>query len=158
VSRGVGEILIAYAFGWLAVNAGFYLQASRFNGLAALVCLPIAYSVANIILINEYPDYPADKQVLKRNILVRIGKENGAVLYAWLVVFEVVAFFLAWIKGLPVQAAVFYFPVLILAVSLAYQMLKGAYHERKKLEKICAGTILVNLGISLSCILGLLIG
>lgn len=156
VSRGIGEILIAYAFGWLSVNAGFYLQASRFNSLATLVCFPIAYSVANIILINEYPDYPADKQCSKKNILVRIGKEKGAVLYAWLVVFGVGAFFLALAKGLPVLAAFFYFPVLIISVSLAYQMLKGAYNHRKKLEKMCALTILVNLGTSLSCILGLL--
>ena len=156
VSRGIGEIVIAYAFGWLSVNSGFYLQASRFDILATWVCLPIACSVANTILINEYPDYPADKQVLKRNILVRIGKEKGAVLYTCLVACGAGTFFLALTKGLPVQAAVFYFPVFIVAVSLAYRLLKGAYNDRKKLEKMCAGAILVNLGTSLSCILGLL--
>jgi len=156
VSRGVGEILIAYAFGWLSVSAGFYLQAGQFNVLATLACLPIAYSVANIILINEYPDYPADKQALKQNLLVRIGKEKGAVLYAWLVGFSAAAFLLALIKGLPVKAGIFYLPVLIVSVSLAYQMLKGAYRNRKKLEKMCALTISVNLGTTLSCILGLL--
>lgn len=156
VKRGIGEILIAYAFGWLAVNAGFYLQASRFDILPTLVCLPIACSVANIILINEYPDYPADKQCFKQNILVRIGKVKGAVLYAWLVASGVVTFSLALAKRLPVQAAVFYFPVFIISVNLACQMLKGSYDHRKKLEKMCALTILVNLGTSLSCILGLL--
>ena len=158
VSRGIGEIIIAYSFGWLAVNSGFYLQASRLDILATWVCLPIACSVVNIILINEYPDYPADKQKLKRNILVRIGKEKGAVLYAGLVAGGVGAFFLALVKGLPVPAAIFYLPVLIISVSLAYQMLQGAYADRKSLEKICGLTILVNLGTSLSCILGLLFG
>jgi 1,4-dihydroxy-2-naphthoate octaprenyltransferase len=157
VNRGIGEIFIAYAFGWLAVNAGFYLQASRFNILATWVCLPIACAVANIILINEYPDYPADKQVSKQNILVRIGKEKGAVLYTWLVVTGAGTFFLALAKGFPIASAVFYFPVLIISVSLAYQMLKGAYNNRKRLEIMCALTILVNLGTSLSCILGLLV-
>ena len=156
VSRGIGEIFIAYAFGWLAVNTGFYLQASRFDNLAAWVCLPIACAVANIILINEYPDYPADKQCAKQNILVRIGKEKGAVLYIWLVICGAATFFLALTKGLPAQAAIFYFPVLLISISLAYQMFKGEYQHRKKLEKMCALTILVNLGTSLSCILGLL--
>ena len=156
VSRGIGEILIAYAFGWLAVNVGFYLQASRFNMLATWVCLPIACSVANIILINEYPDYPADRQVFKQNILVRIGKAKGAVLYTGLVACGVATFSLALAKGLPDQAAVFYFPVLIISLSLAYQMLRGAYDDRQKLKNLCALTILVNLGTSLSCILGLL--
>ncbi|PIQ86500.1 MAG: hypothetical protein COV73_04615, partial [Candidatus Omnitrophica bacterium CG11_big_fil_rev_8_21_14_0_20_43_6] len=59
-------------------------------------------------------------------------------------------------KGLPVKAGIFYLPVLIVSVSLAYQMLKGAYRNRKKLEKMCALTISVNLGTTLSCILGLL--
>jgi 1,4-dihydroxy-2-naphthoate octaprenyltransferase len=156
VNRGIGEIFIAYSFGWLAVNAGFYLQASRFDILAAWICLPIACSVASIILINEYPDYPADKQTGKLNLLVRIGKEKGAVLYTWLVACGVGTFFLALVEGLPKQSVVFYFPVLVISVSLAYQMLKGAYNDRKKLEKLCALTILVNLGTSLSFILGLL--
>jgi hypothetical protein len=59
------------------------------------------------------------------------------------------------IKGLAPPAGIFYLPVLIMAVSLAYQMLKGAYADRKKQEKLCAQTIWVNLGITLSCILGL---
>lgn len=155
---GIGEFFIAYAFGWLSVNAGFYLQAGKFDILATWACLPVACSVVNIILINEYPDYPADKQALKQNILVRIGKERGAVLYAWLVACEVVTFALALAKGLPSLSAVFCFPVLILGLSLAYQMYKGAYQDRKKLERICGLTILVNLGISLSCILGLFLG
>jgi 1,4-dihydroxy-2-naphthoate octaprenyltransferase len=91
--RGIGEILIAYAFGWLSISTGFYLQARRFDVLVTLISLPIACSVANIILINEYPDYPADRQVLKQNLLVRIGKEKAAVLYACLVVFGAAAFF-----------------------------------------------------------------
>jgi 1,4-dihydroxy-2-naphthoate polyprenyltransferase len=156
VNRGIGEILIAYAFGWLAVNTGFYLQASRFDILATWVCLPIACAVANIILINEYPDYLADKQAGKLNILVRIGKEKGAIIYLCLALSGTGTFLLALAKGLPGLSAVFYVPVFIISAGLAYQMLKGAYNDRKKLEKMCAWTILVNLGTSLSCILGLL--
>lgn len=158
VQRGIGEVFIAYAFGWLAVNAGFYLQASRFDILAAWICLPIACGVVNIILINEYPDYPADSQAGKRNLLVRIGKEKGAVLYACLAACGVGTFFWAIAKGLPKLSMIFYFPVLIISLSLAYQMLKGAYDNRQKLEILCALTILVNLGTSLSYILGLLFG
>ena len=157
VSRGLGEIFIAYSFGFLAVNAGFYIQASRFDILAVFVSLPIAFAVANIILINEYPDYQADKEASKDNLLVRIGKEKGAFLYALLVVCAGVSFFLALVKGLPVKSAVFYFPVLIVAVVLASLMLKGAYKDKLLLERMCAMTILVNLGTSSSCVLGLLI-
>lgn len=157
VSRGTGEIFITYSFGWLAVNAGFYIQAPRFDLLATFISLPIACSVVNIILINEYLDYQADKETGKENLLVRVGKEKGAFLYALLVVCAGASFPLALAKGLPVESAFFYFPVLIAAVILASLMLKAAYTDRLLLERMCATTILVNLGTSLSCILGLLI-
>jgi len=158
VSRGLGEIFIAYSFGFLAVNAGFYIQVSRFDILALLVSLPVACAVANIILINEYPDYQADKEAQKMNLLVRIGKEKCAFLYALLVVCAGVSFCLALAKGLPIVSAFFYFPVLITALILASLMLKAAYKDRLLLEGMCGMTILVSLGTSLSCIAGLLIG
>jgi len=158
VSRGLGEIFIAYSFGFLAVNTGFYIQVSRFDILALLVSLPVACAAANIILINEYPDYQADKEARKMNLLVRIGKEKCAFLYALLVVCAGVSFSLALAKGLPMESVYFYLPVLITALILASLMLKGAYKDRRLLERMCAMTILVNLGTSLSCILGLLIG
>jgi 1,4-dihydroxy-2-naphthoate octaprenyltransferase len=158
VSRGLGEIFIAYSFGFLAVNTGFYIQVSRFDILALLVSLPVACAAANIILINEYPDYQADKEARKMNLLVRIGKEKCAFLYALLVVCAGVSFSLALAKGLPMESVYFYLPVLITALILASLMLKGAYKDRRLLERMCAMTILVNLGTSLSCILGLLMG
>ncbi|MDD5692463.1 MAG: prenyltransferase [Candidatus Omnitrophica bacterium] len=158
VSRGTGEIFIAYAFGWLPVAAGFYLQASRFDPLATLIALPVAFSVTNIILINEFPDHPADRSAGKQNILVRIGKEKGAVLYAVLTLAAGAAFFYAVFSGVSHFSLLFYAPVLFLALRSALLMLKGAYNDRKKLEKLCGMTILVNLGTSLSFILGLLFG
>lgn len=158
VSRGAGEIFIAYAFGWLPVAAGFYLQASRFDPLSTLISLPVAFSVTNIILINEFPDYPADKSAGKQNILVRIGKENGAVLYAGLAVLAGLTFFYAVFRGVSFASAIFYIPVLAIALRSAGLMLKGAYNDRQKLEKLCGMTILINLGTSLSFILGLLFG
>jgi hypothetical protein len=47
-----------------------------------------------------------------------------------------------------------YLPVFITAVILASLMLKGAYKDRLLLQRMCAATILVNLGTSLSFILG----
>ena len=157
VSRGLGEIFIAYSFGFLAVNTGFYIQVSRFDILAVFVSLPIACAVANIILINEYSDYQADKEAGKKNLLVRAGKEKGVFIYTLFVVGAGVSFCLALTKGLPVGSAFFYLPVLIIAVILASLMLRGAYKDRLLLERVCAMTILVNLGTSLSCIFGLLI-
>lgn len=156
VSRGLGELFIAYSFGFLAVNAGFYIQAGRFDWLAFFVSLPVSFAVINIILVNEYPDYEADRDTGKNNLLVRLGKRNTAFVYSLSVACAGISFLAALYGGLPFAGAVFYLPVFIAAAALAYLMLKGAYEDRKVLERMCAGTILVNLGTSLSCILGLL--
>jgi len=110
------------------------------------------------MLINEFPDYPADKLAGKQNILVRIGKGRGAVLYASLTVLAGLTFFYAVFRGLSFISALFYMPVLIIALRSAGLMLKGAYNDRQKLERLCMMTILVSLGTSLSFILGLLLG
>ena len=125
--------------------------------LALLVSLSVACAVTNIILINEYPDYQADKEADKQNLLVRIGKENTAFIYSLLVVCAGASFFLALSQGLPIASVFFYSPVLIVALILASLMLKAAYSDKLLLQRMCAMTILVNLGTSLSCIFGLLI-
>jgi 1,4-dihydroxy-2-naphthoate octaprenyltransferase len=37
--------------------------------------------VAAFLWINEFPDYLADKQARKRNLVVRLGREQAALLY-----------------------------------------------------------------------------
>jgi 1,4-dihydroxy-2-naphthoate octaprenyltransferase len=158
ISRGLGEAAIAYSFGLLAVNAAFYIQASGFHILPFFVSLPIACSVANIILINEYPDYEADKQASKNNLLVRLGKKKTAFLYALLAACAAGCFFAACEYGLPLATLYFYFPVMALSAALAFLMARGLYEDKALLEKMCAFTILVNLGTCLSCIAALLFG
>jgi hypothetical protein len=80
-----------------------------------------------------------------------------AILYAFLVNCCAVTFLLALVFEYPVVSGIFYFPVFILAIILAGQMLRGDYNDRIKLVKMCKLTLLVGWGTSLSCILGLLV-
>ncbi len=51
-----------------------------------LVSLPIGFLIANVLFINQYPDYEADLQGNKRNWVVRLGKEKGITIYKGLFV------------------------------------------------------------------------
>jgi 1,4-dihydroxy-2-naphthoate octaprenyltransferase len=79
--RGVGEIAIAFLFGILPVYGSYYLQ----TGLISITPLPAACIVGIliflIILINEFPDLPADAAVNKRTIVVRFGIPAGVWIY-----------------------------------------------------------------------------
>lgn len=47
-----------------------------------LISLPIGFLITNVLWINQYPDYEADLKGHKYNLLVRIGKQKGVIVYA----------------------------------------------------------------------------
>lgn len=75
--RGLGEIAVGLAFGPLIVSGAFVIQTHFITGEVLLVSLPIGFLITNVLFINQYPDYEADKQCNKRNWVVRLGKTKG---------------------------------------------------------------------------------
>lgn len=76
MSRGLGEA--AVACGWLIVVIGSdYVQRGAFSALPFIAGLPYALHVANVLLINQFPDYKADAASGKRNWVVRLGPQRA---------------------------------------------------------------------------------
>jgi 1,4-dihydroxy-2-naphthoate octaprenyltransferase len=71
--RGVGEIVIGFLFGILPVYGSYYLQARSIDVLPLLPALIVAILIFLVILVNEFPDLPADRQVNKRTMVVVLG-------------------------------------------------------------------------------------
>lgn len=152
VKRGVGEILIGFCYGWLPVATSFYLQSGMIAEIVHWISVPIACTIFNIILINEFPDYPADVIEGKRNLVVRMGKGVSAFIYVAVTVIALLSFGLSMTHGLPAITLLFCLPFLLISLALIFLMLKKSYLNRNRLELICGLTIVVNLGISLACI------
>jgi 1,4-dihydroxy-2-naphthoate octaprenyltransferase len=149
VTRGVGELLIGFCYGWLPIAVGFYLQRGGFHPLALPMSIPVGLSVFNIILINEFPDYPADLASGKRNMTVRLGKRRAALIYAAATVLQWPGVWLSLRSGLPRQALLWYLPVFLLTLILLGLVARRRYEDRKVLEVICGLTIVVNLATTL---------
>lgn len=153
VSRGWGELWIAFCYGWLPVAVGFYLQSGRIVGMIHWIAAPVGLTIFNVILLNEFLDYPADLRTGKTNLTVRIGRERAGAVYAlassagWLAVAASLA------KGVPSLAGWFYIPVFALSIVLAFLVLRGGWRERGDLERLCGANLLVNLGTTTSYIL-----
>ncbi len=64
--RGLGEIAIWFACGWLANTTGYYLQTGHLDNIVTLISLPGATSVFLVILMNEIPDIKSDKLAGKK--------------------------------------------------------------------------------------------
>ncbi|MCG2726448.1 MAG: prenyltransferase [Elusimicrobia bacterium] len=157
--RGIGEIIIGFAYGWLTIASAFYLMSGKIIPLISWVSLPIALSIFNVILINEFPDYPADKQCGKKTLVVRFGKEISSRIYVAAAALQWILFSLSVIKfGVPKSALIFYLPVFAISFFLAYEIIRRKYRDAKRLEMICGLTIVVNLGTTLAYILAFSFG
>ncbi len=76
--RGLGESVIATAFGILPVTGAAWLQTGSLDAQALLLALPVSAWVAAIILANEIPDAAADAATGKRTLAVRLGARTPA--------------------------------------------------------------------------------
>jgi 1,4-dihydroxy-2-naphthoate octaprenyltransferase len=153
VSRGIGEILIGFSYGWLPIAVGFYLQVGYLILAIHVMAIPIGLTIFNVILLNEIPDYTADKETGKKNLVVRLGPDRAATLYAIVAITSWVAMLFVLSLGFPIFSFLFYLPVLVVSIALVVFILRGAWKNRDTLEKLCGLNILVNLGTTLVFIL-----
>ena len=79
--RGWGELAVGVTFGPLVLSGAYVMLTGEIAALPVLISIPLGLLIANILLINEFPDYEADKQGNKRNLVVRAGKKNSTKIY-----------------------------------------------------------------------------
>ena len=84
MSRGLGEPTVALVW-FLVVVGADYVQRGQFFIIPASAAAGFALMVAALLLINGFPDAPADAQVGKRTLVVQLGATPAALLYASLV-------------------------------------------------------------------------
>lgn len=146
VSRGIGELWIAFCYGWLPVAVAYYLQVGTLDRLIHWLAVPVGLTIFNVIFLNEYPDYEADLAAKKRNLLVRLGRKRGAILYAVVALAACASVFLAVAQGVPFQGLWFYLPILLLSLVLIALVLESRWRNPRILERLCGANIVVNLG------------
>ncbi len=81
---GFGELAVGVAFGVIPVTGAAWLQSGVIDTGVLLYSLPISAWVAAILLINEVPDRDADGATGKRTLVVRLGLDGTALVYALL--------------------------------------------------------------------------
>ena len=103
MSRGVGELAVAMAWGLVVVGAD-YVQRGQFFLIPSVAAVSYALLIANILIANGLPDARSDAQVGKRTLAVRLGPRTGAVVYLALALLaHVWVAAMVWAVVLPVQ-------------------------------------------------------
>ncbi|MBW2673837.1 MAG: prenyltransferase, partial [Deltaproteobacteria bacterium] len=135
---------------WLPIATAFYIQAGYLHPFVHWMGLPVGMTIFNVILLNEFHDYPADRATGKRNVLVRLGIEGGILLYAAVSVIAWGATFCAIYAGVPVRALDLYIPVIILSALVTGGLFMRKDKDSISLEILCGVNIVVNLGTTVS--------
>ena len=151
--RGLGEIFIFLDFGILPVLGTYYVQTQQFSIAAAAAALPVAFLIAAVLWINQFPDYQADRAVDKRHWVVRLGRRRACYVYAaeLLVALLAVPVFvtLGWLPPLTLLALL-PLPLAISAIRTAFRH----YDQPDKLLPANVGTIVIHLATGLLVALG----
>jgi 1,4-dihydroxy-2-naphthoate octaprenyltransferase len=111
-SRGLGEIVIFFAFGPLITLGMGYVNFGIFKPEYFLIGIPNGFVVANILWINEFPDYEADRDSGKRNLVVRMGTSQARYGYIFLEsLFYISVFFLIILGIYPIWSLVIFLSI-----------------------------------------------
>ncbi|MDX9703472.1 MAG: 1,4-dihydroxy-2-naphthoate octaprenyltransferase [Candidatus Auribacterota bacterium] len=95
--HGVGELLAGIAFGPLVVIATYCIQTKYFHSCAVFYSIPTGLMVSMILLINEFPDYQADKTAAKNTLVVLLGKKRSLFLLCFLLTLPYIYLYTAYL-------------------------------------------------------------
>jgi 1,4-dihydroxy-2-naphthoate octaprenyltransferase len=79
---GGGEAAVALAYGPVICCGTYLVQRHTISAQIVLLSLPLGLLIAGFLWINEFPDYKADLQAGKRNLVVILGRRQASRLFA----------------------------------------------------------------------------
>ncbi len=79
--RGLGEFVVGLNFGLLTVAGAYYVQSEALSVAVVFAALPVGFLISALLYINQFPDFEADRDAGKRNIVVKLGRERARYLY-----------------------------------------------------------------------------
>jgi 1,4-dihydroxy-2-naphthoate octaprenyltransferase len=83
-TRGLGDILVYLAMGFLMTWGAYYVQIPRWSWQAFAASIPVGLLVTAILNMNNVRDYQDDLAVQKRTLPVRLGQVFGQRFHAFL--------------------------------------------------------------------------
>jgi 1,4-dihydroxy-2-naphthoate octaprenyltransferase len=149
--RGFGELSLLINFGPVICLGAFYVQARFIAWEPFIVSLVPGFLMWSMIVVNEIPDYEEDCRAGKMNIVARLGRKSGVLLYAagLLCAYGTMA--------LAVSLGLASFNVLLgfLSINIAYdafRTLNANYTDKLKIAPANLATIKVH-ALTLTCLI-----
>jgi 1,4-dihydroxy-2-naphthoate octaprenyltransferase len=138
-------------FGPVICLGAFYVQTKSIEWEPFIISLVPGFLMWSMIVINEIPDYEEDRQAGKLNLVARLGRAPGVILYVAGLVCAYAVILLSAVSGITSFAAL----LGLLSLPLAYdsvRILRGNYLNRMKMAPANLATIKVH-ALTLICLI-----
>jgi 1,4-dihydroxy-2-naphthoate octaprenyltransferase len=152
----MGEIFAGIGFGPLLVLGSYYVQAGRYSWEALVASLAPGILTSNLLFLNEFPDWEADRKGGRRHFVISMGKKDASYLF--------VAFLIASYLCILVGVFTKMMPALTLlglgTIGFGWKAAKGAlkyYDNTEKLVPILGANVITILGTQALLAVGYLI-
>lgn len=110
--------------GALPILGLYFAQAGAYTYSVAVACIPSAFLVHNLLLLNEMPDAEADTRARRQTLPIAIGKKRAAVFYT-VVAIAMYLWIIAWVAA---QVMPVWTLLALLSLPLTLRAIKGALH------------------------------
>ncbi len=78
---GFAELAIFLSFGPAIVFGSYYIQEEKFSWVPIYASIIVGLLILLVLFVNQFPDYEADKESGRRNIVVLVGREISSILF-----------------------------------------------------------------------------
>ena len=155
--RGAGELVIFLAFGPLITLGTYYVMSGQLSWQAFAIGVPQGFLIGEVIWINQFPDFQADQQAGKKNLVVRLGLRISRYLYcAFMLSAFIIIILLVGIPGISYLAmlGLVAFPLALKAMRILWR--EYLSHEALipaqalTIQTLIAQGLLLSLGLVLS--------
>lgn len=89
--RGLGELAVAISYGPLICLGTYLVQRGEITTEVTIVSILLGLLIASFLLINEFPDYHADKIAQKRTLVVGMGQRRAGRSFMGILTFTFIA-------------------------------------------------------------------
>jgi len=118
----IGEVAAGLGLGSLVVLGAYFVQTGQYTWEVLVTSLAPGFLTANLLLLNEFPDVEADRQVGRRNLVMALGRKRAA----WLYTILMVCTYLSIVLGVVFRLMPWPALVALLTIPLARKAIQGA--------------------------------
>jgi len=141
----MGEIFAGISFGPLLVLGSYYVQTGRYSWEALVASLAPGLLTANLLFLNEFPDWEADRKGGRKHFVISLGKRDASHLF---VVF-LIASYLCILVGVLTRMMPAVTLIGLGTIGFGWKAAKGAlqyYNNTEKLVPILGANVITILG------------